>query len=80
MSDCVIIVDNRYIIHRHYPFKPYYPHFYQQAKPQQTQVKSLGEGDLPRGVEGTDEGVDGGVMLSLSLYRNFSFLLCSPEW
>jgi hypothetical protein len=53
---------------------------YQHAHPQQTQDKSLGEGDLPRGVEGTDDGVDGGVMLSLSLYKNFSFLLCSPEW
>jgi hypothetical protein len=40
---------------------------YQQAQPQQTQAKSLGEGDLPRGVDGTDDGVDGGVMLSLSL-------------
>jgi hypothetical protein len=51
---------------------------YQHAHPQQTQ-KSLGEGDLPLGVVGV-EGVDGGVMLSLSLYKNFSLRLCSFEW
>lgn len=55
-----------------------YDIYYQHDHPQQTQ-KSLGDGDLPLGVVGV-EGVDGGVMLSLSLYKNFSFLLCSPLW
>jgi hypothetical protein len=53
-----------YIIHIHYSFKSYYPLFrvlYQTVQPQQTQVLF---GDVPRGVEGTDEGVEGGVMLA----------------
>jgi hypothetical protein len=50
---------------------------YQHAHPQQTHDKSLGDGDLPRGVEGTDDGVEGGVMLSDELYKNFSLRLFS---
>jgi len=57
----------------------YFNLYHQHAHPQQTQ-KSLGDGDLPLGVEGTDDGVDGGVILSASLNKNFSFRLCSPEW
>jgi len=53
----------------------YFNLFYQHAHPQHTQ-KSLGDGDLPLGVVGV-EGVDGGVMLSLSLYKNFSLRFCS---
>jgi hypothetical protein len=55
------MVDNGYIIHNYYLFKFIIRVLYQTVQPQQTQVLF---GDVPRGVEGTDEGVEGGVMLA----------------